>query len=546
MRGRTRTVLAVLVVAAMTIAACGDSKKAGSTTDVLRINMASDNVYQNNFNPLLSNAAPGTQKYIYQSLMGVDILKGGEYIPWLAKGYQITPDGKTLTVDLDERATWSDGKPVTSDDVVFTLDLVKKTPELNTNGVDYDTATATDPKKVTITFKAAGFTLLTSILSQYIVPKAAFAGQDAKTFTNANPVGSGPYTLKRFNPQQITLSLRDNYWRSSEIQVKQIEMPVTNSATEVSQLESGQLDLSGGAIPNLITQYVDKSPQNGYFYPTYGALFVGFNLDRAVTQNIHVRRGLSLALDRQQLITLTTQVGANPISQTGLDAATQQKWLDPALAEPVKQDQAAALAEFAQAGYTQKDGKLIDAAGKQLSLTFGENAEWTDSVQRARIIADQLGKVGVNLKVVAAPGGTYGDDRGKGTWDLVAFGFAYGATPWLMYNSMLSSKLAGNASGTPSSYANFGRYRDAATDALLAELAGAATEEQQVSLTRQIEHVMVDQMPVVTLSNITAGCAYSTRNWTGFPSAKDPYTVCAPWFNGPQVETMLTRLRPAK
>ncbi|GCB53182.1 oligopeptide ABC transporter [Streptomyces sp. NL15-2K] len=536
------------MVMSLTLTACQDSGSASSGSGSMMINYASGKtVLQRNFNPLTStgDASPGTRIYMYQSLMGVDVLKGGEFEPWLASGQKLSPDGRTLTVDIEKKATWSDGKPVTAKDVVFTFQLVKKTPALNSSGISFASVAAQGEKTVVFHFDKPAFTQVASILQQYIVPEKYWTGKNPLTYTNPDPVASGPYTLKRFDPQQISLALRGDYWRS-KIQVKQIRLPVVNSVTEISQLTSGQEDVSGGAIPNLEKQYVNKDPaKNGYFYPTYGALILVFNHDRGALKDVHLRKAVELAIDRKQLIQLVTQLGADPISQTGLDATTQGKWLDPAYKEAVQTDLAAAKAQLQQAGYTLSGGKAVKD-GKQLTLNYIEVAEFADSVQRARIIADQLGKIGIKVNVQPLASGTYTDTREKGDFDLASYGLAYGAVPWQIYNPLLNSEFAGTPNGGKAQTNNYLRWRDKSTDDLLNQLANTGDEQTQIDLTRKVEKIVVDQVPYVTLSNITAGCAWSARNWTGFPSKSNPYDICAPWNGGPAFENVLAHLKPVK
>ncbi|MEW2402081.1 ABC transporter substrate-binding protein [Streptomyces sp. NPDC046862] len=540
--------VAVAVAMSLALTACQGGDSASSGNGSMMINYASGKtVLQRNFNPLTTtgDASPGTRIYMYQSLMGVNVLKGGEFEPWLASAQKLSSDGKTLTVDVDKKATWSDGKPVTAKDVVFTFQLVKKTPALNSSGVSFVSVAAQGEKTVVFHFDKPAFTQVASILQQYIVPEKYWAGKNPVTYANPDPVGSGPYTLKRFASQQITLGLRGDYWRS-RIQVKEVRLPVVNSATEISQLTSGQEDLSGGAIPNLEKQYVDKDPsKNGYFYPTYGSLILVFNHDRGALKDVRLRKAVELAINRQQLIQLVTQLGASPISQTGLDAATQGKWLDPAYKDAVQTDVTAAKSQLEQAGYKLSGGKAMKD-GKQLTLNYIEVSDFADSVQRARIIADQLGKIGIKVKVQPLAQATYNDTRQKGDFDLASYGLAYGAVPWQIYNPLLNSQFAGTPSGGKAQTNNYLRWRDKTTDGLLNELANTGDEQTQIELTRKLEKIIVDQVPFVTLSNITAGCAWSARNWTGFPSKDDPYDICAPWNGGPAFENVLAHLKPAK
>ncbi|HKT00980.1 MAG TPA: ABC transporter substrate-binding protein [Rugosimonospora sp.] len=541
--------------AALTVAltACADTgSTSGGTVDTLTINMAfGRGLVTENFNPFSPKATEGTLGYVFEPLMGIDTLHGGKLIPWLASAEQVSADGKTLTLTLDPRATWSDGSPVTADDVVFTFDTLKNNQAANyQHSVTVNTATATAAHTAVLTFDGPVYTELGAVVQEYIVPKKYWQGKDPVTWTNPKPVGSGPYQEQRLTPQQVTLVARSNYWKQSTIAVKHINFPLVtaNSTTEVSNLLGGTEDVSGGAIPDVVNQFVKKDPAHAkIFYPTYGALFLFFNLDNPLfATNVHLRRAIVDALDKQQLIDLTTQLGAYPISQTGLDQKTQAAWLDSGYRQAVTTDTAAAVQELAQGGYTVKNGRVVDGAGKQLSFSIMEVSEYADSVQRDKLIADQLDKLGLNVTVDPVASGTYGDNRAKGRFDLITGGFAYGATPFDMYNALLNSQFAGSKGGGEASYDNFERFRDPATDALLRQFQTAATTDQQAALARQLEKTVMDDAPFVTLSSITAGCAYTTKNWVGWPDEQNPYAICAPWIGGPYNTQVVLNLKPAR
>jgi peptide/nickel transport system substrate-binding protein len=538
------------VALAMAVTACGGGKQATGSTDTLTVNMAfGRGVVTQDFNPFSTTATEGTLGFVFEPLMGVNILNNDVYTPWLASAEHTSADGRTLTVGLDPRATWNDGSPVTADDVVFTFQLLKQYPAANFQyAAEFATVAAKDAHTVVFTFSGPGFTQVSNILQEYIVPAKYWRGKNPLTWTNPNPVGSGAYKESRLVPQQLTLVARTDYWRQKSIDVKQINFPVvgSNATAEVANLKNGTEDWSGGAIPNVMTDYVGRNPTyDKAWFPTYGALFLFFNLDRPKFQNVHVRKAIELAVDKAQLITLVKQVGASPISQTGLDPGTQSAWLDPAYSAAVKTDQTRAKAELAQAGYTYTGGRMVDRNGAQLSFSITEEADFTDSIQRDELIANQLGQIGIKATVTPEGSTLFNDDKQKGNFDAITGGFAYGATPWSMYNALLNSAYAGTASGGAASYDNYERYRDPATDALLSQFSTAATTAQQISLAKQLEKTVVDDVPFVTLANITAGCEYTTRNWTGWPSASDPYAICSPWIGGPYNEQVVLNLKPA-
>lgn len=545
---RLARIVAAGAVVALALTGCTDAGSSGGT-DTLVVNMAfGRGVVTENFNPFSSTGTEGTRGYVFESLMGVNVLKGGSLTPWLATAEKLSSDGRTLTLTLDPRATWNDGSKLTADDVVFTFGLLKKYPALNDSGITFSTVTAKDPHTVVFTFAAPAVTQVGAIVQQYIVPAKYWQGQDPTKWTNPHPVGSGPYKEEKLTSQQVTLVARTDYWRQKDIAVKHIRFPIVsaNSSTEVSNLDNGTEDMSGGAIPNVVTQFVnhDKA-HNHIFYPTYGANFLFFNLDRPALANVHVRQAVSLAIDKDELIKLVTQVGAYPVSPTGLDQKTQSSWLDPAYTKPVATDLAAAKQQLALAGYQQKGGKAVNAGGSQLAFTIIEVADFADSVQRDRIIATQLAAIGIKVTVKPEASGTYTQDKTNGDFDVITGGYAYGATPWDMYNSLLNSSYAGKKGGT-ASYDNYGRFRDAGTDATLAAFASATGTAQQVALSKQLEKTVVDQVPFVPLSSITAGCAYTTRNWVGWPSDSDPYAICSPWIGSPMNTQVVLNLKPAK
>lgn len=84
-----------------------------------------------NFNPWFG----GRSDFAYESLYIFDILDSKNVHPWLATGYELSDDLTVLTVDLREGVLWSDGKPFTADDVVFTYEYPKAHPEIDTGGV---------------------------------------------------------------------------------------------------------------------------------------------------------------------------------------------------------------------------------------------------------------------------------------------------------------------------------------------------------------------------------------------------------------------------
>ena len=139
--------LALLLLALSLSAACGKSQVANANTPVTIVpNSIGD--LQRNFNPFPIGVflSPGV---IYETLVFVN-REDNTVKPWLASSYDISSDAKTFTFHLRNGVKWSDGQPFTSDDVVFTLDALKKSPAIDDNSLWSHIATVSAPDASTV------------------------------------------------------------------------------------------------------------------------------------------------------------------------------------------------------------------------------------------------------------------------------------------------------------------------------------------------------------------------------------------------------------
>jgi len=156
-------VFSLLALLLLLLAACGQG---GSTTtahksSVLNIVPSPKGDFTNGFSPYSSNANYGSQGMIYETLLFFNRMNS-EVKPWLAQSYTFSSDAKTLTFHLNTSVKWSDGQPFTSDDVVFTLQMLKQYPTADGNGLwQYlQDVQAPDSSTVVVTLKKAYTPLL--------------------------------------------------------------------------------------------------------------------------------------------------------------------------------------------------------------------------------------------------------------------------------------------------------------------------------------------------------------------------------------------------
>src|SRR5258708_14063056 len=166
--------------------------------------------YTQNFNPYnTASVISGTQGLIYETLLYVNRLDGSVK-GWLASSYDLASDAQSITFHLRQGVTWSDGQPFTSDDVVFTLNLILKNPSIDLAGIGaaVKNVSAPDASTVIVTLSKPFNPIVWILGGQvYILPRHTWSSVkgDPSQYADANPVGTGPSIVKSFTPQLADL-----------------------------------------------------------------------------------------------------------------------------------------------------------------------------------------------------------------------------------------------------------------------------------------------------------------------------------------------------
>jgi len=358
-----------------------------------------------------------------------------------------------------------------------------------------------------------------------------------------SPVGTGPFTLGSFAPTQYSLKKNTSYWQADKIAPAQVLFPAQASNQSTNQLDvvSGKFDWSYNFLPDVKNTFVAKdSAHNQYWFPPGGTIGLYLNLTKAPYSDVNFRTGLSLALDRTTIATKAVNGYLDQASMSGLILPNLKKWLDPSLPSQglVKQDMSAAQAAFAKAGYTSQGGKLVGKDGKQASMTIVMPGNFSDWVAAAKEVVNQLGSAGINASLDLPQYAQYSQTIQAGTFDAAVGGFGGSGDPYTDYSLALSSNFA-TPVNTPTAN-NFERFKDPAVDQALATLATATDASAQQQATYKLEQVMYTKIPVVLMYYGGSWGLFSTKNFTGWPSASNPYTLPTNYNNS--LLTVLTHL----
>jgi peptide/nickel transport system substrate-binding protein len=469
----------------------------------------------------------------------------GKYTPFLATGFTFS-DPKTLVYTLRSGVKWSDGKPFTAQDVVYTFNLLKKQAALDTTGVwSQMSGISASGNKVTVTLKAPNVPFASTVSQVPIVPEHLWSKvSDPTKFTNNKPVGTGPMKLEQFAPTQYLLKKNPTYWQADKIAPAEVKIPAQTSNQSTNQLDvtSGKFDWSYNYLPNVQQSFTSKASTNKYWFPPGGTIGLFLNLTKTPYDNVDFRKGLSLALDRQTIANKAVNGYTGPASLSGLILPNLKSYLDPSLPNQglVTQDTAGAQAAFAKAGYKQQGGKLTKG-GKPVTITISMPNNFTDWVAAAKEIKTELSAVGITVNLDEPQFAQYEKEIGAGSFDAAMGGFGGSGSPYTDFNNALNSTFA-TPINTPT-VNNFERFKSPQVDSDLAALAAATGKSAQLQATYKLEQTMYTQVPIVLLYYGGSWGLFSTKNFTGWPSDSDPYMLPTTYNNAMLV--ILTHLQKA-
>ncbi|SDK02981.1 peptide/nickel transport system substrate-binding protein [Cryobacterium psychrotolerans] len=549
LRGRiTRTALAVIgVTAVLATSACSIDVKNKANNDAPASDgsllVAADNgspTFEKNFNPFSPSKRVATT-YMYEPLQVINTLDG-KATPFLATGNTL-PDAQTVVYDIRTGVKWSDGTAFTAADVAFTFNLIKATPALDVQGA-WQHIKSLEVKDDTVVFhlKAEDVPAVAIINQQLIVPEHIWKDvKDPLTFTNEEPVASGPYVLDKFSPNEYTLKKNKDYWQADKVAVDKLVLPAANSQLDV--VNNGY-DWAYAFMTDVEGTWVNADKQhNSYWFPPGGTIALLPNLTKAPFNDLDFREGLSFALDRDKIAVDAEQGYVEAAGQSGLLLPNQEEWLSEDLPNSgaIGQDTEKALAAFEKAGYTKKGDKLVDKAGKQLKITITTANGYTDWLQGLQTVQAQLGKLGIDVKLSQPQPAAYYKALNNGDFDIAITGFGGTGSVFEDFNRLLNSEFA-TPVGT-STTANFQRFTDPKVDALLADLKAATGEEEQKQIAAELQGVVYEQLPVISMFYGGLWGLYSDKNFTGWPTEDNAYAPPNTWNSTPLL--ILTNLKKA-
>lgn len=467
-------ILSLILTIAIGISSCQQiiSSSSAQTKNQLVSAILSD---PKTFNPALSNESPNIFGYVGEGLITED--GKGKIQPALAESWAISPDSKSITFTLKPNLKWSDGAPLTVDDVAFTFNDVYFNQEIPTDTRDIlkigkerklptvrkvanNRIEFTTPEPFAPFLRTLGISILpahklrSSITQKDNKGKPLFLSTWGINTKPADLVSNGMFTLDSYTPgERLVFKKNPYYWRK-DAQGKQqpyvnkvIWQIVESTDTALVQFRSGGLD-SYGVSPDFFSLLKKEEQKGGYkIYnggPSTGTTFMSFNLNQGERDskplvdpiksrwfnNVKFRQAIAYSINRQRMINnIYRGLGApqdSPISVPSPYYLSREQGLPAYDYSPQK-----AKSLFTEAGFKYNEqNKLIDDRDNPVRFTLITNSGNKIREALGTQIKQDLALIGIEVDFTPIAFSLLIDRIDNSLqWDSLLIGFTGGAEP---------------------------------------------------------------------------------------------------------------------
>lgn len=458
--------------------------------------------------------------------------------PKLAESYFIFNEGRTISVKLKDNISWHDGAPFTSEDVQFTIDVIKHANRESTYGniletnlgvngpINFNTIISTkviDDKNIEITFDKAylnNLEVLTfPIIAKHIFEKSGNSSPIINALIRDDylPIGTGPYKFVSHDKHKlVNLSRNEGYWNGSPYITEILGRVLDDEELILTAFETGQISFA-----STIGVDWDKYRQNSrikvleYISPNYE--FLGFNFNKELMlgeKGQSIRKAIAYGINRQDII---HKVYLGHGSQVDVPIYPDSYLLS-SHANTFGYNKDIALEILNKAGFRDidEDGILEDENGLDLSLRLLTNANNPTRKLVAELIRDYLRDIGIEVVLDFNTQYTkeyneiesekiweeFNNKINRGDYDIVLLGWQSSVVGNL-YPMFHSSRING---GT-----NFINYNDESMDQLLIDLLINNPRDSKVDLYEKLQNQIVKDLPYVSLYFINKGLLVDTK-----------------------------------
>ena len=442
-------------------------------------------------------------QYLYDPLIDFDA--NLEPIAGTVAKWEIEDDGKTYVLHIDPRAVFSDGKPVTSADVIFTLNKILDAESMQFaawfEGLDREQTKAVDERTVRVVFKEPRVSQLMffniGVLPEHVYGKGKF---DAITAV----VGNGPYVLQRRETGMSVLLVRnEKYWREKPHIDTVLFRVIADDVVAWTALKRGDIHVTRVNNDTWFREKDDPSVQQRVeFHDTYQFMWncTAWNLRDPLFEDVRVRRAMAMAYDTKTVTDKLYHGQARAVS----GPFTPDIWANNPNVHPIEFNPQAAAGLLASAGWrdTDNDGTL-DRDGKPFAFTVLIPAGSTISGSQSQIFQEALKKIGVAMTISTQDGAAFFDRVLKGNYQAAMLAWTNDPDPDV-YSLFHSSQ-------EPPAGLNVVRYKNPEVDRLLERGRTAFDRNQRTQIYHQLHEILAAEQPYLFMVQVGLKWAVDKR-----------------------------------
>lgn len=484
--GNTAAASVVVIVVGLLVAACAPRTR--RTPDDTLVVLIESPMKTADPRYALSNYDLKLSKLVAPGLMAIDT---ADLAPRLELAERVDRvDDLTFDVTLKAGLRFSDGAPVTAADVAWTFDTV------TAQGSDsfahkqlaerFASVTPRDERTVRFALRGKLATILTDLDFGILARHAA--GPDGR-FPTAGLIGAGPYKLEALESTRVVLVANPHYF-GAQPKVPRVEIrTVRDASARILMLVGGSADLVQNAVrPDLVDDVIQRPRIHVDAAPSAILSYLLINNRHPVLKDVRVRRAIALAMDRPRII--AAKLGGRAVPATGLLPTSH--WAYSGDVERWDHDAEAARRLLDEAGLRDPDGP---GPLPRLRLTYKTSTDLF-RVSIARILAAQLGEVGIEVDVRAFEFATFFADIKRGEYELATMQSTDLIEPDFYFTYFNSSRLPTPANPDAG---NRWFYENPRVDELTELGRRELDPERRYAIYAEVQKIVASDLPIVPL-----------------------------------------------
>lgn len=362
---------------------------------------------------------------IYDSLFTID--ENYNTVPQLVEKYSIENNGMTINIKLKD-VKWHDGSILTSNDIKFTVDLIKQNVESPYNSLveNISSISITNDKEFSINFKDEyAFSIDTLIFP--IVSEKQLEGKDIDSYKN-NLVGNGAYKIKSYDERKnISLIINDSYYDQLPKTAKNIDVEIVpDEEAQVSMVISLDSDIAKISLDDLSQFYAKEFKTTTYESRDYECLL--FNYDNEFFQDINFRKAIVSCINKNQIL---EEGYINNATLVDFPLNSNSKYYDKDIntLEYSKENAKKYLSQVTIETKEENEQKEINNQISKLNLKIIVNKDNTERIKSAYIISDNLKNIGIKNTIEELSSTEMNKALNEKNYDLALVGWELSLVP---------------------------------------------------------------------------------------------------------------------